>query len=138
LELAGVTKATPDPPGGRIERASDGTPTGVLVDNAMELVESKLPVPTREQRVRAISLAMKRCAELGLTAVHDAGIDTQAVSIYRELAEKGAMPVRVFAMLAAGDAWSANALPAEKPSAGHGRFRLFAVKAYADGALGSR
>ena len=138
LELAGVTRATPDPPGGRIERASDGTPTGVLVDNAMELVESKLPVPTREQRTRAISLAMKHCAELGLTAVHDAGIDTQAVSIYRELAEKGAMPVRVFAMLAAGDAWSPDALPAEKPSAGDGRFRLFAVKAYADGALGSR
>jgi predicted amidohydrolase YtcJ len=139
LELAGVTKATPDPPGGRIERAGDGTPAGVLVDNAMELVESKLPVATREQRTRAISLALQRCAELGLTSVHDAGIDEEAVSIYRELAEKGAMPVRVFAMLAAGSALaSPDALPREKPSAGDGRFRLFAVKAYADGALGSR
>ena len=138
LELAGVTKATADPPGGRIERTSDGAPTGVLVDNAMALVESKLPVPTREQRKRSISLALQRCAELGLTAVHDAGIDTEAVSIYRELAETGEMPVRVFAMLAAGEAWSPGALPAEKPSAGDGRFRLFAVKAYADGALGSR
>jgi len=138
LELAGVTRATPDPPGGRIERASDGSPSGVLVDNAMELVESKLPAPTREQRTRAISLALERCAEMGLTAVHDAGIDTQAVAIYRELAEKGGMPIRVFAMLAAGAAWSPDALPTEKPSAGDGRFRLFAVKAYADGALGSR
>ena len=139
LELAGVTKATPDPPGGRIEHADDGTPAGVLVDNAMELVESKLPVATREQRTRAISLALQRCAELGLTSVHDAGIDEEAVSIYRELAEKGAMPVRVFAMLAAGSALaSPDALPREKPSAGDGRFRLFAVKAYADGALGSR
>ena len=138
LELAGVTKDTADPPGGRIERASDGTPTGVLVDNAMALVESKLPVPTRAQRTRAISAALKRCAELGLTSVHDAGIDEEAVSIYRELAEKGGMPVRVFAMLAAGEVWAPDALPAEKPSAGDGRFRLFAVKAYADGALGSR
>jgi|KBSSwiStaDraftv2_1062776.scaffolds.fasta_scaffold05216_2 predicted amidohydrolase YtcJ len=139
LELAGVTKATQDPPGGRIERVGDGTPAGVLVDNAMELVESKLPVATREQRTRAISLALQRCAELGLTSVHDAGIDEEAVSIYRELAEKGAMPVRVFAMLAAGSALaSPDALPREKPSAGDGRFRLFAVKAYADGALGSR
>ena len=89
LELAGVTQATADPPGGRIERASDGTPTGVLVDNAMELVEVKLPVATREQRTRAISLALQRCAELGLTAVHDAGIDAEAVSIYEELAAKG-------------------------------------------------
>jgi predicted amidohydrolase YtcJ len=48
------------------------------------------------------------------------------------------MPIRVFAMLAAGEAWSDDALPPEKPSAGDGRFRLFAVKAYADGALGSR
>jgi len=139
LELAGVTKATPDPPGGRIEHADDGTPAGVLVDNAMELVESKLPVATREQRTRAISLALQRCAELGLTSVHDAGIDEEAVSIYRELAEKGAMPVRVFAMLAAGSALaSPDALPRAKPSAGDGHFRLFAVKAYADGALGSR
>ena len=89
LELAGVTKATPDPPGGRIERASDGTPAGVLVDNAMELVEARLPAPTREQRRQAIALAP-------------------------------------------------DALPAEKPAAGDGMFRLFAVKAYADGALGSR
>ena len=138
LSLAAVTTDTPDPPGGRIERASDGTPTGVLVDNAMALVESKLPVPTRAQRTRAISAALERCAELGLTSVHDAGIDEEAVSIYRELAEKGEMPVRVFAMLAAGEVWAADALPAEKPSAGDGRFRLFAVKAYADGALGSR
>jgi predicted amidohydrolase YtcJ len=138
LELAGVTQATADPPGGRIERAADGTPTGVFVDNAMELVDAKLPAPKREQRTRAITLALRRCAELGLTAVHDAGIDAEAVSIYRELAEKGEMPVRVFAMLSAGSAWSPDALPQEKPSAGDGRFRLFAVKAYADGALGSR
>jgi predicted amidohydrolase YtcJ len=138
LQLAGVTRATADPPGGRIERASDGTPTGVLVDNAMELVEVKLPVATREQRTRAISLALQRCAELGLTAVHDAGIDAEAVSIYEELAAKGQMPIRVFAMLAAGEVWKPDALPEKKPTAGDGRFRLFAVKAYADGALGSR
>jgi predicted amidohydrolase YtcJ len=138
LELAGVTSATADPPGGRIEHASDGTPTGVFVDNAMALVEQKLPAPTRAQRMRAISLALERCAELGLTAVHDAGIDTEEVSIYRELCERGEMKVRVFAMLSAGSAWSDDALPREHPSAGDGRFRLFAVKAYADGALGSR
>jgi predicted amidohydrolase YtcJ len=138
LALAGVTKDTADPPGGRIERAGDGTPTGVFVDNAMALVEAKLPAPTREQRTRAISLALARCAELGLTAVHDAGIDAEEVGIYEELAAKGQMPVRVFAMLAAGEVWKPDALPLEKPTAGDGRFRLFAVKAYADGALGSR
>ena len=138
LELAGVTRTTADPPGGRIERASDGTPAGVLVDNAMSLVDSKIPQPTREQREHAIALALRRCAELGLTAVHDAGVDTVTLSIYRSLAERGKLPIRIFAMLGAGAAWSPDALPPEKPSAGDGRFRLFAVKAYADGALGSR
>src|SRR5262249_54075729 len=47
LELAGVTKATADVPGGRIERAGDGSPTGVFVDNAMSLIETKIPPPTR-------------------------------------------------------------------------------------------
>jgi len=138
LELAGMTKATTDPPGGRIERNLDGSPTGVVVDNAMSLVESKIPPASHEQRRRAIALAVRRCAELGLTAVHDAGIDLEEISIYRELAERGELPIRVFAMLSAGSAWSPDALPTEKPSAGDGRFRLFAVKAYADGALGSR
>src|SRR5262249_51159287 len=111
---------------------------GVFVDNAMALVDARIPAPTRAERRRAIVLATQRCAELGLTAVHDAGIDPEAISIYEELAEKGELPIRVFAMLAAGSAWAPGALPAAKPSAGAGRFRVFAVKAYADGALGSR
>jgi hypothetical protein len=138
LELAGVTKATAEVPGGRIERASDGSPTGVFVDNAMSLIESTIPPPTREQRRHAIVLALRRCAELGLTSVHDAGVDTTEIAIYRELAEHGEMPIRVFAMVAAGSAWSDDALPLAKLDAGDGRFRVFAVKAYADGALGSR
>ena len=124
IELAGVTKDTPDPPGGRIEHAGDGSPTGVFIDNAMTLVESKQPQPTREQRKRSIVLALERCAELGLTAVHDAGIDTEEVSIYEELANEGKMPIRVFAMLSAADL-VARTLPADKARS---RRRKFAVR----------
>ena len=138
LELAGVTKATPEVPGGRIERARGGAPTGVLVDNAMSLVEAKIPAPDRGQRVRAIVLALRHCVELGLTAVHDAGVDGATLRIYRELAERDELPLRVFAMLSAESAWAPNALPEVKPTYADGRFRLFGVKAYADGALGSR
>ncbi len=138
LALAGVTKDTKEVPGGRIERTPDGTPTGVFVDDAMSLVEAKIAPPSREQVRASIVLATKRCAELGLTGVHDAGVDAEEVAIYRELAEKGELPIRVFAMLSAGASWAPDALPSEKPSAGDGRFRLFGVKAYADGALGSR
>ena len=138
LELAGVTRTTADVPGGRIERASDGTPTGVLVDDAMTLVEAKIPPLTREQRRRAIALATKRCAELGLTAVHDAGVDREGLALYLDMAAKNELPIRVFAMLSEASAWAPDALPIEKPGAGDGRFRLFGVKAYVDGALGSR
>ena len=138
LELAGVTKATHELPGGRIERSPDGTPTGVFVDGAMALVESRIRSASREQRRDAILLATRRCAQLGLTSVHDAGVDAEDVGIYRELAEKGELPIRIFAMLSAESAWAPDALPRKKPAAGDGRFRLFGVKAYADGALGSR
>ena len=138
LALAGVTKDTKEVPGGRIERSLDGTPTGVFVDNAMSLVESKIASPTRAQRKHSIQIATRRCAELGLTAVHDAGVGTEDVEIYRELAQKGELPIRVFAMLSAESAWAPDVLPREKPTAGDGRFRLFGVKAYVDGALGSR
>ena len=138
LEIAGVTRETKDPDGGRIERGADGAPTGVLVDNAMSLVDHAVPQPTRAQTRDAIVRALEHCARLGLTAVHDAGIDTMEVSIYRELADSGGLPIRVRAMLSAEYVTGRGSLPVAKITAGDDMFRLFAVKAYADGALGSR
>lgn len=138
LALAGVTKDTRDPDGGHIERLPDGRPAGVLVDNAMHLVESAVPTPTRAQLRAALLRAGAECARLGLTAMHDAGIDSENVEVYRELAKSGELPTRVFAMLSAATAMRPGMLPATKINTGDGLFRVFAVKAYADGALGSR
>jgi len=138
LALAGLNAATPDPSGGKIYRHPDGRPSGVLVDRAMALVERAVPPATREQTRAAIVRAAEHCRSLGLTGVHDAGIDAAQLEIYRELADAGALPIRVFAMLSAATALQPGMLPAQKVSAGDGRFRVFAVKAYADGALGSR
>ncbi|HTO89991.1 MAG TPA: amidohydrolase [Candidatus Sulfotelmatobacter sp.] len=138
LALAGVTRGTPDPDGGRIERDADGRPTGVLVDNATRLVERAVPTPSREQLRAALLRAGENCAQFGLTAVHEPGIDSVTVEAFRELANSGELPTRVFAMLSAATAMRPGMLPAKKITAGEGLFRVFAVKAYADGALGSR
>ena len=140
LALAGVGRDTQDPEGGRITRSPDGAPTGVLVDNAEALVLHHLPAPPPEETERAILAALGRLVALGITSVHDAGVDTATLAVYHRLAESGALPIHVYAMIdgqapmpevrAAMVAWSAT------PSVG--RLTVRAVKMLADGALGSR
>jgi len=138
LALAGVTRTTRDPEGGRIERDADGEPIGVLVDNAMALVDAAVPPPTPEQLAADIVSGLRECARLGLTGVHDAGVDTATVGVYRRLAARDGMAIRVAAMLASGSVLHEDALSVPREPDSHGMFRIFAVKAYADGALGSR
>ena len=75
LVLAGVGRDTLDPEGGRITRGPDGAPTGVLVDNAEALVMRRVPAPTSEETEHAILEALARLVALGITSVHDAGVD---------------------------------------------------------------
>lgn len=139
IESAGVTKETKDPEGGRIVRGADGSPSGVFIDNAVELVAAKVPTPTHEQRKEAIVRAAKECARLGLTCVHDPGIGLGDLAAYEELANAGKLPIRVRAMLSADLAKDPEKnMPRQKVTTGDGWFRVFGVKAYADGALGSR
>lgn len=138
MRLAGVTRATPDPPGGRIERGEDGEPTGVFVDNAMSLVSGAIPAATVEQESAAIVRSGRACARLGLTGVHDAGVDTLGLEAYGRLAAAGALPIRYAVMLSSAAALRPGLLERPRPASADGRFRVFAVKAYADGALGSR
>lgn len=138
MRLAGVTRATSDPPGGRIERDPNGEPTGVFVDNAMDLVGSAVPEVTVEQEAAAIVRSGRECARLGLTGVHDAGVDTTGLEAYRRLVASDELPIRYAVMLSSATALRPGALAAPRPVSADGRFRVFAVKAYADGALGSR
>jgi predicted amidohydrolase YtcJ len=146
LEIAGVTRETPDPPGGRIVRDPAGFPTGILVDNAEELVESKIPAPDRRQTREAILRALDRCLDRGLTGVHDAGISLEEAAIYRELAGAGELPIRIYAMLGGTSAMLGGTSTvledyfAEPPlvGAGGGFLTIRAIKLGIDGALGSR
>jgi hypothetical protein len=136
LDAAGITKATPDPPGGRILRDEQGEPTGVLIDNAMALVAAKVPPPTREEERRRLKLALEACARVGLTAVHDAGMDLATFRQLQQWDMNGLLPVRVYAM-ADGQGEEADEFLGLGVFKGQ-RLEMRAVKLLLDGALGSR
>lgn len=136
LRAAGITRATKDPPGGRILRDSAGNPTGILVDAAMELV--KLPPPGALERDRALAAALAHLAAHGITSVHDMGVSVEDWNLYRAFGDAGRLTVRITAYAAGMEAVDAIAPLAPTPWLYDGRLRLQGVKLYADGALGSR
>lgn len=138
LQLAGITAATKDPAGGRIERDASGAPTGVLVDAAMELVRAKIPPQTRAQADKALTTALGIMASVGLTSVHDAGIDPDTWSRYRRFASTGKLTARIYAMAYGPE--NRDKIAPQGPIAWDSgdRLAMMSMKLQADGALGSR
>jgi len=140
MELAKITKNTPDPPGGKIHKDHrTGKPTGILVDTAEELISRLIPEPGyREKKDDAIT-AMKACLSVGLTGGHDAGVDLDTIKIYKELIDEGSFDFRIYAMISAQDE-AAEIYLKRGPEIGYGNHRLTlrSFKLFADGALGSR
>jgi predicted amidohydrolase YtcJ len=96
LELAGVTRTTQDPSGGRIERLPDGEPQGTLHESAMHLVGDLLPPTTSDEWETGILRAQEICHRLGITAWQDASIDDATMlNAYRAVAERGELTMRV-------------------------------------------
>jgi predicted amidohydrolase YtcJ len=139
LAIAGITAATPDPPGGRILRDASGAPAGVLVDAAQVLAESKVPEPSRAVRKRRLAKGLQAAAAVGLTSVHDAGVTIDTIPLYKELLAEDALPVRVHVMLRGpGEFLEKGASLVPEHGLGDGRLNIHAIKVVADGALGSR
>jgi predicted amidohydrolase YtcJ len=139
MRAAGVSRATQDPPGGKILRDAAGEPTGVFIDHAMSLIEVKMPPDPPAQRARRILRAAELAVSLGLTGVHEMGIDDETVAVYRSLVGEKRLPLRVYAYLSGGG--QVDSLPSRKPDIdpdGTAMFVLRGVKLFADGALGSR
>src|SRR5262249_22236687 len=99
LAAAGITAKTPDPARGKIVRDAQGEPTGVLIDNAVALVERQVPEATPEVRERRIRAAAQVAVAAGLTGVDDMGIEHATADVYRALAARGELPLRVYAYL---------------------------------------
>jgi predicted amidohydrolase YtcJ len=139
LRAAGITRSTPDPVGGRIERDADGNPSGILVDNAMDLVDRVVPKPGLPEREAALRAALHELNAVGLTSVGDAGVSAADIAVYRSFADRGLLTVRIYAMIAdVGEDF--RTLAGTGPLLGYGTDHLTvrSVKLFADGALGSR
>ncbi|HEU4376561.1 MAG TPA: amidohydrolase [Telluria sp.] len=139
LKLAGITDATPDPAGGKIMRDAAGKATGVLVDGATDLVTKVLPKQTEGEARVMLDRALAEIARVGLTGVHDAGIDIGNDRLYRDYADNGKLTTRVYAMIG-GTEHDFDTLAAKGPlkTYANDMYALSAVKLYSDGALGSR
>lgn len=133
LRVAGVTRDSAAPGGGEILRDADGEPTGVLVDGAMSLVPEPALDPA-EIRERLLA-AQEACLRHGLTCVHDAGVSRQVLDVMVALHAEGRWWLRTYVMLTPQERELIERGPWQTPD---GRIVVRAVKAYADGALGSR
>ena len=141
MQLAGITRTTADPAGGRIMRDTNGEATGVFVDNAMGLVRRAVPAETRAETREGVRLAMRELNSLGLTGMHDAGVGCQTINLYEEMARAGELTARNYVMVAGGDTACLGrmiALGVRDNVDGRNILSVRAIKLSADGALGSR
>lgn len=100
LEIAGVTSRTPDPPNGRIERDSNGEPTGILEEYAAEIVASHRPSPTREEMKKGLVAALHEMSKYGVTSVVDAYATPDIGQSYADIYNSHRLPVRAILCLA--------------------------------------
>lgn len=136
LAAARIDATTKAPQGGEILHDAAGAPTGVLVDNAMDLVARAAP-PATPAEVRAdLERGMELCRRAGLTAVHDMGTEPEVLRELRALESEGRVTLRVYAYL--GGDWSAIEPMLQTPPDRAGLVRVVGIKLFADGALGSR
>ena len=136
LKLAGVTRDTPDPPGGTIVRdPQTGEPTGVLKDAAMSFVWKVAPEPSFEEKLEAARAATAHAAEHGVTSVQDmsAGND---VGVYQTLLERGELKTRIYAVSPLPD-WERLGRVGVRRAFGSDMLRIGGLKGFADGSLGS-
>jgi predicted amidohydrolase YtcJ len=141
LELAGVTRTTPDPPRGRVQRDAAGEPTGTLHEAAMRLVADHAPEPTQAEWEAAIERGQAHLHRLGITAWQDAAVGPEMLAAYRVLAERGRLTGRAVAALRWLPEDGQAQLPAlvERRERGTvGRLRASAVKIFADGVFENR
>lgn len=136
LRLAGITRETKDPSGGRILRDARGEPTGILVDAAAGLVERLVPDPSPTDVEARLLAGLEELKADGFASVADMGVDGPTLAAYRALEARNALPIRVFAYLSHDRALMLREL---KHAGARGSFfRVQGVKFYLDGALGSR
>ncbi len=146
MALSGITRRTPDPPGGEILRDRAGNPVGIFRETAAGLLTkglASLPEPTPEEREarerRIVELSVQECLRNGITSVHDAGVGAATIDRYKKLIDDGTLTVRIYAMLQESNESLAKDLASRRLIGyGHNHLTVRSIKRLMDGALGPR
>ncbi len=136
LELAGITKNSPDPVGGKFERDINGTPNGYILATAMNIFRDIIPPKTREYIKDSLVQGMYENAKVGWTNTQDAGMPYVNVEIVKEIHAEGNMSTRIYA--AANVMEASTMLKRGRETTADNMFDLRGLKVYIDGTLGSR
>jgi predicted amidohydrolase YtcJ len=146
MELAKITKSTPDPPGGEIVRDERGQPIGAFIETAQNLVrramsaaEAQLTPEERENRmIKAMVMASQECLSKGVTSFHDAGVSWRTIEIYKKLIDEGRLQVRIYAMINESNEVLKEKLPEYRLIGyGNNQLNVRSIKRVFDGALGA-
>ena len=136
LQLAGITRDTPDPPGGSIVRDANGEPTGMLKDAAMNAVYAVIPAPDPVEISTALRAAMRYGNANGVTSVQDMSAGPDVLRAYQQLLADGELSVRVYAVQPLGE-WRRLAAVGIRAGFGNDMLHIGGLKGFADGSLGS-
>jgi predicted amidohydrolase YtcJ len=136
MALAMIGPDTPDVPGGSIFRDPSGMPTGIVQENAIGLVSAVFPQPTHEEMVAACKRGIDRAHRVGLTGIHNCE-GAAALAVFQDLARRGELSMRVLAHIPE-DALEAAIAVGLRDGFGSEWVRTVGIKAFSDGALGSR
>lgn len=138
LKLAGIDEKTPDPEGGTIVRDKSGRPTGVLKDNAMNLVVKVIPPLSDQELAQGLERAMEHAVARGVTQVHDMGgiEDWRVIELYRRTRASDKLRMRIYSFAPLAD-WQKAAEYKKRNGTGDAWLRWGGMKGFVDGSLGS-
>jgi predicted amidohydrolase YtcJ len=147
MELAGITKDTPNPPGGEIVHDAEGNPTGLLRETAQRLVNAAMQKAQAGRDPKLVEAEMRKQVELagndalskGVTSFHDAGSNFATIDFFKRLADEGKLPVRLYVMVRfeTNDTMAAKLAQYRLLGVGNHFLTVRSIKRQIDGALGS-
>jgi len=143
MELSGITRQTPDPPGGQIIRDASGNAIGTFLETAQGLIRVRAPKRTPEETLalerRKIELASQECLKNGITSFEDAGSSFRTIDLFKNMAESGALPIRLYVMISeSNNSLAARGAAYRMIGAAGNHLTVRSIKRLMDGALGSR
>ena len=137
MEIAGITRDTPDPVGGSILKDENGEPSGMFIDNAMALIRKHIPAPTREEEKKSLQAGLDFMSGMGWTQVQEAGGDYADVELLKEIHAEGKLKTRLYYFMLSGEE-GAKLLERGAEYSEDNMLDIAGIKYFGDGGLGSR